>query len=98
MRSEVYSWRLTPALKQALEEEARQRGASVAELLEDISGAWLREARAARSEADMHEQERLHAAALPFVGAIAGRDRERSSRARELVRTRLRRQNERQPG
>jgi hypothetical protein len=91
MRSEVYSWRLRPALKQALEEEARQRGSSVADLLEGISEQWLLEVRKHRSEQEAAEQERLHAAALPFVGSIEGIDPERSSRVRELVRAGLRR-------
>jgi hypothetical protein len=88
-KDEVYSWRLTLDVKTALEEQARRRGVSVATLLEEITGEWLRSA-AEGTDAEA-EQRRLRAAAEPFVGAIRGRDPDRAAEARQRVRERLRR-------
>jgi hypothetical protein len=65
-KTAVYSWRVTPELKAELEERARREGRSLAEMLEEISRAWLRESRSAE---DAEEQARLHAAARRFAGA-----------------------------
>ena len=40
-KSEGYSWRVTPEVKAALEQEARREGQSVGGLLEQIALAWL---------------------------------------------------------
>lgn len=88
-KSEVYSWRVSPALKARLEDAARREHSSVARLLEKIVQDHLHE----RHEAtDDEEQERLHARVRRFAGAIAGNDPTRSSRVSELVRARLLRQ------
>jgi hypothetical protein len=86
-KTEVYSWRLSPETKSALEETARQQQASVSELLERIVGEWL--ACQEKSEADEAEQRRLHAAALKTVGTIRGDDPNRASNAKALLRAKL---------
>jgi hypothetical protein len=88
MKSEVYSWRLSPDLKSDLEEAARRERVSVAQLLERITRAWLK-TRASAAEDDAAEQERLRAIAMQFVGTIRGGDPDRaaevSKRVRELL-------------
>lgn len=85
-KTAVYSWRLTPDLKLALEEAARTEGKSVAQVLERIARDWL-----ARTspDGDDEEQRRLHAAAARHLGSIAGGDPGRSAGVRETVRARL---------
>jgi len=85
-KTAVYSWRLEPALKQALEDAARGQNESVAELLEEISRDWLARASSADGE---EEQRRLHAAASKCFGTFAGGDPDRSTTVREKVRARL---------
>lgn len=85
-KTAVYSWRLTPDLKSALEEAARREGESLAELLEQISQDWLSRKSPADDE---EEQRRLHAAVARHVGTIAGGDPDRSAKVRETVRARL---------
>ena len=89
MKTEVYSWRLSPRRKSELEAEARRQGASLAELLEDITRNWLSSRQQARQEEES-EQQRLHARAEHTFGAIAGGDLHRSQRARLAIRRRLR--------
>jgi len=84
MKSEVYSWRLSPDLKQDLEEAARRERMSVSRLLERITREWLK-ARAAAT-GDEAEQERLKAVALQFVGTIRGGDPDRSAEVSKRVR------------
>lgn len=86
-KSEVYSWRLSVETKSALEETARQRQSSVAELLDQIVSDWLASQQAL--EADEAEQQRLHAAALETIGTIRGDDPDRSSNAKSLLREKL---------
>jgi len=86
-RSEVYSWRLSPALKGALEEASRREQKSVARLLEELAEDWL--TRRSQPGDEAGEQERLRARALRFVGALRGGDPQRAERAREKVRARL---------
>lgn len=89
-KTDVYSWRLSRASKTALEEAARAEGTSVGALLERVSDEWIR-ARRARAQDDEGEQARLRAAALRFVGALKGRDPDRSRLARTRLRSALRR-------
>ena len=89
-KTDVYSWRLSRASKWALEEAARSEGTSVAALLERVSDEWIR-ARRARAMDEEREQARLRAAALCFVGALRGRDPDRSRLARTRLRAALRR-------
>lgn len=88
-KTDVYSWRLESATKAALQEAARERGASVAAVLDEIVGEWL-----ARREngTGIGEQRRLHAAASRYVGAIDGGEPRRAETSRERARKRLRRQ------
>lgn len=87
-KTDVYSWRVDPATKAALEEAARERRASVAAVLDEIVGEWL-----SRREngTGAEEQRRLHEAASRYVGAITGGEPQRADSARERVRERLRR-------
>jgi len=89
MKTAVYSWRVSPETKAALEAEARQQGANLAELLDRITQDWLATQRVAQSN-DRRREARLRERALSACGTIAGGDPTRSSRAREVVRSRLR--------
>jgi len=86
-KTEVYSWRLAPDRKAALEAEARAAGKTIAELLDELSAGWLAE----RSAADEAQQRHLHEAAAKFVGAISGDDPHRSENVSTLMRQTLRR-------
>jgi hypothetical protein len=74
MKTEVYSWRLSPQRKAELESEARREGTSLAKLLEEITGDWL-------EERGSHNGDRAAAA----IGSISGGDPSRSSQASKLV-------------
>jgi len=89
MKTEVYSWRLSPKRKSELEAEARRQGASMAELLEDITHDWLSTRQQARQEEES-EQHRRHSRAERTFGAIGGGDPNRSQRARRAIQQRLR--------
>ena len=88
MKSEVYSWRLSPALKNALEETARQEHTTIATLLDRIVGDWLA-AHHRETNQEEAEQRRLHAAAAPTLRTLRGSNPSRSEQARSLVRARL---------
>ena len=85
MKSEVYSWRLSPDLKEDLEEAARRERVSVARLLERIAREWLK-ARAAAAGDDEAEQERLRAVAMQFVGTLRSGDPHLSEKVSERMR------------
>ena len=87
-KSEIYSWRLSPALKAGLEEAARAEQRSVAQLLEEIAEDWLAGARD-RGEGDRERQERIREAAMKSVGAIHGDNPRRAENASSEVRARL---------
>lgn len=93
-KTEVYSWRVSPATKGRLEEAARSRRQSVAQLLDEIVTGALN-ADDQDDEADADQQRRLHARAARFAGCLTGRDPRRAERAAELVRARLRRRRDR---
>ena len=84
MKSEVYSWRLSPDLKADLEHVARQERVSVSRLLERIAREWLK-ARPSAAD-DEAEQERLRAIAMRYVGTIQGGDPDRAAEAGKRVR------------
>lgn len=86
MKTEVYSWRVTPELKRALEEQARRRGSSVAGLLEEIAQGWLSLHENSDTSA---EQTRRHRAARRWFGAIELPDPGTSENVRRVVRERL---------
>ncbi len=85
MKSAVYSWRLSPETKDALEQEARQRGESLADLLDRITSDWLELARDASTD-DQKREVHLRQKAQRVFGSIAGGNPSRSTRAREQLR------------
>jgi len=86
-KTEVYSWRVSPALKGRLTQAAHVRRISLAELLDTITAEWLRQQRDPDDEA---RQRKLHEAAGAFIGSISGDDPSRSKRVSELVKEKLR--------
>ena len=90
-KTEIYTWRLSPVTKAALEEAARKQNRSIADLLEEIVSANLGQS---GQESDAERQRALHARAVEFAGCLAGEDSRRAERARELVRTRLKKRND----
>jgi hypothetical protein len=85
-KTEVYTWRLTPAMKASLEEAARREGCTISQLLGEMVTEKLW---AAAEPEDADRQRELHERADAFAGRLAGRDPQRAARARELVRARL---------
>ena len=87
-KSEVYSWRLSPDLKAALEEAARSERTSLSRLLASISREWLRQ----RSGTSEEEQNRVRKAARKCLGTIRGGDpylaEQAGERARQSIRKR----------
>lgn len=93
-KTEIYTWRLSTATKARLEDAARMRGQSVAQLLDDVVTESLdRTGRDAETELD--RQRRLHARAGRLLGRISGGGARRSERVREFVRARLKRRSAR---
>lgn len=86
-KTEVYSWRLSVEFKSALEETARQKQTSVAELLDQIVGDWL--ARQQALEANGAAQQRLHDEVLKTIGTIRGDNPDRAVNAKALLRAKL---------
>jgi hypothetical protein len=86
-KTQVYSWRMTPITKTALENEARKERSTVAALLERITKEWISSKRDTLD--DETEQMRLHAAAGKTIGTISGKDRRRAEKARVNVRKRV---------
>ena len=87
MKSEVYSWRLSPELKSDLEHAARQEGVSVSRLLDRITREWLK-ARPGAAD-DEAEQERIRASAMRSIGKLRGGDPDRSAMVSQRVREQL---------
>ncbi len=77
-KTETADWPEPRSLKEELEEAARSRQTSVADLLEEIVREWLersrdRKAKAAEEEESEEEfQQRIRAAVAPFIGSIDG--------------------------
>jgi len=86
-KTEVYTWRLSPVTRAALEEAARKQSRSIADLLEEIVSANLGQ------ESDAERQRALHTRSAEFAGCLAGDDARRAEQARERVPARLKRQN-----
>ena len=84
-KSEVYSWRLDPDTKMALETEARRQGRSLAELLDHIAQQWLSDG---TRKNDDEEQARINAAVAKCFGSISAGP-EFSENVREKVRKRV---------
>jgi hypothetical protein len=87
-KSEIYTWRVSPAMKEALEEAARSTNRSVASLLDEIVAVRL-ETVGKITAAEMATQRRLHARAARFAGRFSGANPARSTDAAALVRARL---------
>ena len=86
MKSDVYSWRLNPAKKIALENRARREGTSLAQLLDRITQEWM-EGRS--GDGDPAEQVRLHTTVRKTLGVISGKNPERAEQAKAIIRKRL---------
>lgn len=83
-KSEVYSWRVDPDLKSALEGAARAEGITVSRLLDRIVAEWVRRERAPHEEDE--EIRRARQRAMRFVGSIHGTDPGRARAASQHVR------------
>lgn len=87
MKTEVYSWRVSPQRKAELEGEARREGTSLAKLLDEITANWLEEQRNSR-QGDQAEQAAIRKRVMATVGTIRSGE-SLSTRAREIVRERI---------
>ena len=87
-KTEVYSWRVAPEIKAALEHAARGEHSSIGRLLERLVHEWL-VARGRDTDGDEVEQARRHAAAARTFGTIRGGNPHRSEQTRALIRRRL---------
>jgi len=88
-KTEVYSWRVASEVKEALEEASRERGVSMASIIDNAVAEYLARPEA-ETDADEAEQRRLHEAARPFIGSIHGGDPDRASQASQRVRQAVR--------
>jgi hypothetical protein len=88
MKTEVYRWRLPSRLKSDLEEAARARQESLAELLEQITRAWLRQGHGLDGDEE-ERQQRLREAALTTIGTLDGGRADRAEKAGAEVRLRV---------
>jgi hypothetical protein len=85
MKTEVYSWRLSADLKEALEAEARRQDISVSALLDKIAREWVKKHQKERLD-DEAEQRRLHAEVAKFAGALSiGRGPYTNERVRKII-------------
>lgn len=92
-KTEIYTWRLSRATKTRLEEAARARERSVAQLLEELVAAGLDQVGTKEDEAE--RQRRLHEQVAKRAGSIAGGGQPRSREVRKRVRARLMRRRRR---
>jgi hypothetical protein len=91
MKTEVYSWRVSPDVKTELEREARRRKISLSAALDLAAREWLLKTSSANE--DDEGQYRLKKAASRWLGALASGDAQRSEKVSQTVRRRLRRGN-----
>jgi|SRR5213593_4334052 len=87
-KSEVYTWRVSAAMKAGLEEAARKTNRSVASLLDEFVAERL-DATGGTDEAEIDIQRRLHVRAARFAGRFSGTDPRRGVTAKARVRARL---------
>ena len=87
MKTEVYSWRLSPHLKSQLQEAARAEQKSISDLLEEIVKSWLHQARG-QSDAEEERQRRVREAVMKCAGTIEGSP-DLAENARSEVRARI---------
>lgn len=92
-KSEIFTWRLSPELRGALERRARKEGRSVAGLLDRVVNDWLREGE--NDVDDEAEQARLHREAARWFGSISADIPSRGAAARQAIRERLRKRHAR---
>lgn len=85
-KSEVYSWRLSPELKAALEREAKRESRPVSALLEDIVRRWLADN---TSGEDQERQRQVRSTARACFGSLHSGQADRSERVRDIVRQKL---------
>jgi hypothetical protein len=88
MKTEVYSWRLSPRLKSELEEAARAEQKSISELLEGIAQDWLVKFKRGKGTED-ERQRQIRDEAMKFVGSLRGGNPDRAENARSEVRSRI---------
>jgi len=87
VKTEVYSWRVSPDVKTGLAREARRRKISMSAALDAAARAWL-ENNATDNDAE-EQQRRLQKAASKWLGALASGNPQRSETASRAVRDRL---------
>jgi hypothetical protein len=85
MKTEIYTWRVSPEVKSALEMEARREMVNVAALLDRVTRQWLHDRRA-KLAGDGAGQAKLHAQVAKSIGKIAGKNPLRSQSVRVLLR------------
>jgi predicted transcriptional regulator len=88
-KTQVYSWRVASEVKEALEQVSRERGVSMASIIDDAVNEYLARPQG-EVDSDDAEQRRLHEAVRPFIGSIRGGDPDRASQARQRVRQAVR--------
>jgi predicted transcriptional regulator len=89
VKTEVYSWRVSSALKGRLEDAARRERRSMAALLEELVELQLTLKERGQGEDDDRQRE-LHANAAAYAGIMSGGNPQRSKTVRAAVRSRLR--------
>jgi predicted transcriptional regulator len=89
VKTTVYSWRVTLERKAALEELARKRRRSVAELIDEAVNQWI--AHEVTNDGDEAAQREMRQRAALAIGRIAGGDPRRAEQTSERVRQKLRR-------
>lgn len=88
-KTEVYSWRLSPQLKIALEEAARGEHKSLAQLLEEIVRDWLEQSHGGRNEGETERQRHLQETALKFTGILENGRPDRAGSVRSELKARI---------
>jgi hypothetical protein len=84
-KSEVFSWRLSPALKADLEAAARAEKTNVTAILERLVRDWLATRRSSEDE-DAEQQRRLRERVLGAVGTVSiGGPSATNKRVREVM-------------
>ena len=84
MKTEIYTWRVSPEVKSALETEARREKVTVAALLDQLTRQWLQDRRATLA-GEAAGQAKLHAQAGKSIGKITGENPHRAESVRILI-------------
>lgn len=88
MKTEVYSWRLSPELKAEIEDQARSESKSMSALLEELASDGLRARRRGRSS-EAAARAALLKLVLPTLGTIRSGDPNLGSKVGQTVRARI---------